>query len=404
MPREKLSAAEARRVALGAQGLAGARPARPGAAAVTRLFERVQVVQIDSVNVLVRSQELPLWARLGAHDRRAIPRAVERRALFEYWAHEASLVPVELQPLLRWRMDAARTGGAWGGLVKLARNKPDYVAGVLDEFRRRGPLAASELSDAEARRKPGTWWSWGDHKRATEYLFWCGELTASHRTSQFERVYDLPERVLPREVLAAPTPAVHDAQRALLDRAGRALGVATAADLADYFRIKKPVARPLVATLVEDGTLLPVTVEGWREPGFLHRDAAIPRRAEAATLLSPFDSLVWERARTERLFGFRYRIEIYTPAPKRVYGYYVLPFLLGDRLVARVCLKSDRAAGALRVNAAHVEPAAAGEERQIAAALAAELRAMATWLGLERVDVARRGRLGHALRQATAAG
>ena len=398
MPRarraDSLSAAAARRIALAAQGLDRPRPSRTGPAAVRALFDRVQIVQIDSVNVLARSQELPLWARLGAHDRTVLPRAVERRELFEYWAHEASLVPVALHPLLRWRMEASRRGEVWTPLRVVAL-RPDYIAGVLDEVRRRGALAASELSDAATHRKRGSWWSWGDHKRAIEYLFWCGDVTPVRRTSQFERVYDLPERVLPPAVLAAPTPAPRDAQRALLELAGRALGIATAADLADYFRIKKPIARPLVAELAENGTFIPVKVEGWREPAFLHHRATVGDRAEAATLLSPFDSLVWDRARTERMFGFRYRIEIYTPAPQRVFGYYVLPFLLGDALVARVCLKSDREGSALRVNAAHVGPDA---PPAVAERLAAELRAMAAWLGLERVEVGRRGNLGAALR------
>jgi hypothetical protein len=404
MPRAVvLSAATARRIALGAQGLAGPRPSRTGTAALRGLFDRLQVVQIDSVNVLVRSQELPLWARLGPHDRRALPRAVEKRELFEYWAHEASIVPVALQPLLRWRMDEARAGqNVWSGLATFARKRADYITGILDEFRSRGALPASGLTDAATNTKKAHWgWNWGDHKRAVEFLFWCGALTAVRRTSQFERIYDLPERVLPAAVLAAPTPSPRDAQRELLARAGRALGIATAADLADYFRIRKPIARPLVAELAEEGVLRQVAVEGWRDPAFVHVDAATPRRADAATLLSPFDSLVWERARTERLFGFRYRIEIYTPAPDRVFGYYVLPFLLGDALVARVCLKSDREGGALRVNAAHLEAGAAAAP--VAAALAGELRAMAAWLGLERVDVARRGNLGHALRQAVGA-
>ncbi len=389
-----ISAAQARRFALAAQGLAAPRPARATAAALARMFARVHLVQIDSVNVLCRSQELPLWARLGGHDRALLPRALERRALFEYWAHAACLAPVELQPLLRWRMAEARGGGAWNHLVEIDRKQPAYVAAVLDEIRARGPLAASELSDADARRVPGSWWSWGDHKRAVELLFWAGELTTSRRTSQFERVYDLTTRALPAAVVAAPTPTVADAQRALLERAGRALGVATAADLADYFRIKK-TARARIAELVEDGALLPVTVEGWRDPAYLHRDASAPRRAEAAALLSPFDSLVWERARTERLFDFHYRIEIYTPAAKRRFGYYVLPFLQGDRLVARVDLKADRAAGVLRVHAAATEAGIA--PREVAGPLAGELRAMATWLGLERVQVGRKGNLARDL-------
>ena len=361
------------------------------------MFDRVQLVQIDSVNVLCRSQELPLWARLGAHDRGLLPRAVERRRVFEYWAHAACLAPVELQPLLRWRMAEAFQNGAWGSLVALGKREPRYVQAVLDEIRARGPLAASELSDAAEKKRPGQWWSWGDHKRALELLFWAGALATARRTTQFERVYDLTERVLPPAVLAAPTPTVEDAQRALLERAARALGVGTASDLADYFRIRT-TARARIAELVEAGTLVPVTVEGWKHPAYLHRDAAAPRHAAGAALLSPFDSLVWERKRAERLFDFHYRIEIYTPAAKRRFGYYVLPFLLGDQLVARVDLKADREAGALRVHAAATE--AGVRAAAVAGPLAAELRAMAAWLGLERVLVGTRGDLASPLSRA----
>jgi uncharacterized protein YcaQ len=403
MPPRKLSLAAARRIALAAQGLAGARPAKADLRAVRRVIDRVELLQIDSVNVLVRAQELPLWARLGAHPRDALPKLVARRALFEYWAHEASLVPVELHPLLRWRMDAARQGNnTWGHVSRMGRERPDYVARILDEIRARGPVAASQLEDAAKHVKGGSWWSWGDHKTAIEFLFWSGQVAASHRLASFERVYDLAERVLPAEILAAPTPPIEDAHRALLRRAAHALGVATATDLADYFRIKRPLARPRVDELVDAGELIPVQVEGWREPAFVDPDAAEPRKADARTLISPFDSLIWERARTERLFGFRYRIEIYTPAPKRVHGYYVLPFLLGDRLVARVDLKSDRAASALAVQAAHAEPGLPVDRAEVAQALAAELRAMATWLGLDHVRIARKGDLARDLRAASA--
>jgi uncharacterized protein YcaQ len=394
--KRELSIGEARRIALAAQGVSSPRPARAGDAALAKMFGRVQLVQLDSVNVLCRSQELPLWARLGAHDRRLLPRALESRSLFEYWAHAACLAPVELQPLLRWRMAEAFQNGAWGSLVALGKKKPGYVQAVLDEIRTRGPLAASELSDAATRRRPGNWWSWGDHKRAVELLFWSGALSTARRTAQFERVYDLTERVLPSSVLAAPTPSVADAQRALLDRAARSLGVGTLADIADYFRIRT-TARARVAELVESGALVPVAVEGWDKPAYLHRDAVSPRRVDAATLLSPFDSLVWERKRTERLFDFHYRIEIYTPASKRRFGYYVLPFLLGDRLVARVDLKSSREIRTLLVHAAATERGV--KPATVAGPLAAELRAMATWLGLEHVVVGRSGNLAAPLRR-----
>jgi uncharacterized protein len=397
--RPRLSADAARRIALAAQGLARPRPARADAAAVRRVLGQIQLIQIDSVNVLVRTQELPLWARLGAHDRGVLPRLHGRRRLFEYWGHMASLIPIDLQPDLRWRMKEAMSGdNVWGAVARLGRDQPDYVARVLAEFRDRGGLAASQLTDAEAKRIRGPWWSWGDHKRATEYLFWTGQLAVAHRLPSFERVYDLPERVLPPATLRAPTPDPADAHRALLRRAAGALGVATAADLADYFRIRKTPARARVAELVDAGELVAVEVEGWREPGLVDPDAAEPRRAEARTLVSPFDSLVWDRARTERLFDFHYRIEIYTPPGKRRFGYYVLPFLLGDRLVARVDLKADRAAGALAVRGVFAEPGV--ERRATAAALADELRAMAGWLELDRVTVAAKGDLARDLRAA----
>jgi uncharacterized protein YcaQ len=399
MRRTALSIGEARRIALAAQGLSSSRPTRVGAAALAEMFRRVQLVQIDSVNVLCRSQELPVWARLGPHDRRLLPRAIEKRAVFEYWAHAACLAPVELQPMLRWRMAEAFQNGGWRSLVSLGRKKPEYVKAVLDEIRARGPLAASEMSDAATKRRPGQWWSWGDHKRALELLFWSGALTTTRRTSQFERVYDLTERVLPATVLAAPTPSVEDAQRTLVERAARALGVGTASDIADYFRIRT-TARARIAELVEAGTLVPVAVEGWKHPAYLHRDAAMPKRADAMALLSPFDSLVWERKRTERLFDFHYRIEIYTPPAKRRFGYYVLPFLLGDRLAARIDLKSDREANALIVHAAATERGT--KPSIVAGPLAAELRAMATWLGLERIVVGKKGDLAGLLRRTLA--
>jgi hypothetical protein len=435
---ERLSTAAARRVALAAQGLARGRPARPGPAALRRMFADIQLVQLDSVNVLVRSHELPLWARLGPHARTLLPAAVARGELFEYWGHEASLCPVALHPLLRWRMAAAADGQhVWGHVARMGRERRGFCDEVLAQIRARGPLGASEIeggaprgpevpSEARARVAPGEigagvspgndrsmteaatasrartgWWEWSDGKRALEYLFWSGALTATRRPGGFERVYDLPERVLPPAVLAAPTPAIEDAQRALLARSARALGVATAADLADYFHMKMPVARPRIAELVEGGALVPVEVEGWRAPAFLDPAAAMPRAVDACALLSPFDSLVWHRERGERLFDFHYRIEIYTPAPKRRFGYYVLPFLQGDRLVARVDLKADRAAGVLRVRGAFAEAHAA--PAAVAPALAAELRAMAGWLGLAGVVAAARGDLARPLRAALAA-
>ena len=308
--------------------------------------------------------------------------AGRRRQLFEYWGHEASLLPVEAQPLFRWRMERARAGqGIYAGLATFARDRAGYVDAVLAEVRAHGPLAAGDL--AEGGRGEGGWWGWSDGKLALEFLFWAGLVTTGTRRG-FERVYDLPERALPRAVLDAPTPSAAEAQRELLRRAARALGVATARDLRDYFRLDAADMPLRIAELVEAGELLPVAVEGWPQAAWLDPTARLPRRIDAQALLSPFDSLVWERERTERLFAFRYRLEIYTPAHKRIHGYYVLPFLLGDRLVARVDLRSDRKAGSLRVVATHLEQGV--DERVVVGPLANELRLLADWLGLDRVD------------------
>jgi uncharacterized protein YcaQ len=393
-PRTRLSAAQARRVALVAQGFAERRPDVPSGWAVRRLFDRVGLVQIDSVNVLQRAHYLPLFSRAGPYDTALLDRAAHYapRRLFEYWGHEASLLPVSLQPQLRWRMERA-ADDAWGGMRRIQRERPELVAEVLEEVRARGPVAASDVLAHERPARTGPWWDWSDVKRAFEWLFWSGQVTSARRRG-FERLYDLPERVLPAAVLRAPTPAHEDAQRALVRVAARALGVASERDLRDYFRLPLADARARVAELVEGGELLPVEVEGWRGPAYLHPEARLPRRVDARALVGPFDSLVWERSRTERLFGFRYRIEIYVPAPQRVHGYYVLPFLLGDRLVARVDLKADRQSRALRVQAAHAEP---GAPPQTARELRAELASMAGWLGLERVEVMPRGDLAGAL-------
>jgi len=395
-PVERLSAAQARRIALAAQGFADPPPAgAPNGWAVRRLIDRVGLVQIDSVNVLQRAHYLPLFSRAGPYDTALLDRAAHYapRRLFEYWGHEASLLPVTLQPALRWRMDRA-AHEAWGGMRRIQRDRPELVARVLDEVRASGPVAASEVLEHERPKRTGPWWDWSDVKRAFEWLFWSGQITSARRRG-FERLYDLPERVLPAEVIAAPTPAVDDAQRELVRVAARSLGVASERDLRDYFRLDLADARARVAELEEAGELVPVEVEGWTAPAYLDPAARMPRRVRACALIGPFDSLIWERSRVERLFGFRYRIEIYVPAPKRVHGYYVLPFLLGDRLVARVDLKADRRAGALRVQAAHAEPDAPAESAE---ELRAGLESMAGWLGLERIDVVPRGDLAPALR------
>ena len=294
-----------------------------------------------------------------------------------------------MYPLLRWRMDrAARKQQIYGGLARFARERKDYVAGVLDEVRDRGPVSARDLSAPGERTGP--WWGWHDGKIALEYLFWAGAVTTSTRRG-FERVYDVPDRVIPADIQALPTPSESDAQRELVRRSMRAMGIATATDLRDYFRLPVAGARRAIAELVEEGALMPVTVEGWRQEAFLDPDADWPARGSGTALLSPFDPLVWERSRTERLFRFRYRIEIYVPAEKRKFGYYVLPFLYRGRLVARVDLKADRQAKVLRVLAAH------GEGRRCTGAavetLAAELATLAEWLGLSGVAVGKRGDL-----------
>jgi uncharacterized protein YcaQ len=388
---ERLPAGLARRIALAAQGFAEPRPSgEVSVRQLRRMTERLAVVQIDSVNVLSRSHYLPAFSRLGAYPRAALDDLTARRhAVFEYWAHEASFLPVRLQPHLRWRMAAAEQH-AWGNMVRLQRERPGYVAEVLDRVRADGPLKAGDLAEPRPDRA-GAMWNWHDGKIALEWLFFTGEVTATHRTTAFEKVYDVTERVLPADVLRAPTPEPADAVRELVRTAARALGVATERDLRDYFRLRPEATRQAVAELADAGELQPVEVAGWGAPAWLDPAARRPRWVRARALLTPFDSLVWERPRVERIFDFHYRLEIYTPAAKRVHGYYVLPFLLGDRLVARVDLKADRQAGVLRVQAAHGEE---GIERPlVAAALAEELRLMAGWLELDGVGVAERGDL-----------
>ena len=396
MIRDTLTAGEARRIALAAQGFGGPRDAPLGRRQLTKLIERLGVVQIDSVNVVSRTHYLPAFSRLGAYPRELLEELAwaRKRPLFEYWAHEASLLPLSTQPLLRWRMEDAREGvGTWKGIARFMRERRAFLDRVLEEIAARGPLSASELEMGH--KGEGGWWGWSEAKRAVESLFWAGELTTATRRGTFERVYGLPHKVLPAAVHAAPTPPRDEAQRQLVAIAARAMGVATERDLRDYFRMGVAETRARVGELVEAGDLTPVTVKGWREPAYLDPAARRPRKIAAQALLSPFDNLIWFRERTERMFGVRIRLEIYTPAEKRTHGYYVLPFLEGDAITARVDLKADRKAGVLIVQASHAEPWASGDTP---ANLAAELRRMAAWLGLESVRVEPKGDLAGALR------
>ncbi len=324
---------EARRIALGAQGLAGKRDDGPAnRRALRAMVEQLGVLQIDSVNVLARAHLLPGFSRLGRYDTGDLhalsygtkkPKA--ERAFFEYWAHEASLLPLALHPLFRWRMArAARGEEVYSGLARFGREQRALIARVLQEVRERGPLAAGEFSTGEKRRRRLVGWS--DTKHAVEWLFWAGELTTATRRGTFERVYDLPERALPKPVIDAPTPAEPDAIRELIRRSARAVGIGSERCIRDYYRIGPADAKRAIAELAEAGDLIPVTVEGWRGPVWLVKDAAIPRRATGRALLAPFDPLIWQRERVEALFGARIRLEIYTPAHKREHGYYVLPF------------------------------------------------------------------------------
>ncbi len=397
--RETLSAATARRIALAAQGFAEARPDGPvGVRQLRRMIDRLGLLQIDSVNVLVRAHYLPLFSRLGPYDTTLLDRLAwggRKRTLFEYWGHEASLLPLDTQPLLRWRMARAVAGnvGFKSYLMRYGQERRAFIQAVRRQIEDRGPLSAADLTDGG--KSAGKWWGWSDGKQAMEWLFIAGQVTTSGRRGAFERVYDLTERVIPSDVLALPTPSDAEAQRTLLRMAAQALGVATEYDLRDYFRLGPGDTKARLAELVEAGELLPVTVEGWSHAAYLDPRAHFARSVDARALLVPFDPLVWERDRAERLFGFRYRIEIYTPVEKRQFGYYVLPFLLGDRLVARVDLKADRANSRLLVHAAHAEPAA--KPAEIVEPLRAELRLMADWLGLETVKIIPAGSLGRAL-------
>jgi len=394
---------EARRLAIAAQGLARPRPAGPiGPRHLRALFETVGQMQLDTINVLERTQFLVPFSRFGDYPRETLHALTGPHGdLFEYWGHAVALLPMAHYPLFRWRM--AQEGTVGDRPVYAARREQfrrehaGYIAAVFAEVRARGPLTARQLSDP--RPRDGEWWARRSFGRvALEYLFLRGDL-AGWRTPAFERVYDLPERVIPDEVRAQPAPAAEDAQRRLVAIAARALGVATTSDLAAYYALKPQIVRRCITELVDAGELVAVTVDGWKDPAYALPGARTARLTRThATLLSPFDSLIWERARTLRLFGFDYRIEVYVPESKRRYGYFVMPLLLGDRLVARFDVKADRSASALQVRGSYVEPDI--DARSIADAAADELESMRRWLGLDRLVVARRGNLAAALRAA----
>ena len=403
MPLE-LSIQQARRLALSAQGF-GKSPDTPAtAASLNRTLQRLGVVQIDSVNALVRSHYLPLFSRLGDYPQASLDQLAwgtrRQRRLFEYWGHEASLLPLQLYPLMRWRMAQARVGrGIYRQLAAFGRDRPEVIERVLAAVRERGALGAGSLSTREERAGP--WWDWSEEKHALEWLFAAGEVTVAGRRG-FERLYDLPERVLPAAILDQAPPSEAEAHQGLLLHAAGALGVATEQDLRDYFRLSPQQSKAALAVLVEDGRLQACAVQGWKQPAYVAGVPRIPRRIEASALLSPFDSLVWARERTERLFDFRYRLEIYTPAHKRVYGYYVLPFLHDGRIAARLDLRAERAHGRLAVHAVHEE--ALGLDEAGYQALALSLRQLANWLGLAQVQLNCPRAEGSRLRQALLSG
>lgn len=383
---DQLSRAQARRVALRAQGFGDPRPTgRIDRRHLRKTMNRLQLLQLDSVPVIIRTQYLPLYARLGPYDTALLDRtAYHHDEWFEAWAHEASLLPVETEPLLRWAKRRAESGDTWGGLVRFAHDEPDYIDAVYREVAERGPMLASELTDP--RPRAGDWWAGRSMGRlALDWLFRIGRV-GIRRVGNFEKQWDLTERIIPDAVQAVPTPSEDEALRELLVRSADAHGIGTAEDLIDYFRLPVKAARPRLAELIEDGRLVECAVEGQAKTYLRHPEATLPRWIRARALLSPFDPVVWHRPRAEALFDFEYRIEIYVPKDKRRYGYYVLPFLLGDRLVGRVDLKTDRNERVLRVLAAYAEPGT--DPGEVGSELRGELDALAQLVGAESVDVA----------------
>ena len=387
-----LTLAQARRTALAAQGFGQPRPAgRIDVRHFRRVIGHINLLQLDSVNVAVRAHYMPMFSRLGAYDRDALDGWINGPEMFEYLGHVASVMPTADLPMLRHRMTGDRK--IYSRTQQVLDDHPEYIEQVLDEVAEHGPLTVTDLSNAGSRTGP--WWGHGRGKVALDWLYATGRLTIRGRTRNFVSIYDLPERVFPPELLAEEM-SQDEAHREMLLRAARAHGVGTLADLADYYRISH--ARSHLEDLVADGELEEVAVEGWRQPAYLHPAATRPRQIRARALLAPFDPVVWFRDRTERLFGFHYRIEIYVPEPQRRYGYYVYPFLLDDELVARVDLKADRKAGVLRALGSFVEKGQ--DPGRVAPELAAELRLMAEWLGMVEVHVSSKGNLSAALRKA----
>jgi uncharacterized protein len=413
-----LSLTEARRLAIASQGFGG-RPRTASVSHLRRLAARLQAFQIDSVNVLIRAHYVPAFARLGPYRTATLDSlAYRERELFEYWGHAACLLPVSLYPLVRYRME--KHAGRTQEYMRSPRGV--YMKQVYAEVAERGPITAAELSNPG--KRSGSWWGWwgtGNGKATLEHLYDAGLVAISGRRG-FERQYDLTERVIPRATLEAPAPPREEAMKQLICLAAKACGVGTASDLTGYFHVDTwrdrmpagphwasaknshrrraaPIGKRLVAELVEEGRLLAARVEGWKEPAYLHPEAHVPRSVEARGFVTPFDSLVWERSRVERLFGMKYTIEMYTPPSKRVYGYYVCPFLAGDALVARCDLKADRTRKTLMVKSAFLEPGQPA--RRVVADLAGALREMQKWLELDQIEVGRRGDLAAILRRST---
>lgn len=435
---ESVSLDEARRIALAAQGFDTPRPSRAGPQRIRAVLDRLSVLQLDSVNVLCRSHYLPLFSRLGPYRRELLDQMAwgQPRELFEYWGHQASLMPLTLHPLLRWRMQAAqnwtwdgwtsatkpgqppadwartwdaRIHAPWAvtvGMTRLTLERPAILDEVLEQVRRHGPVLADDAAPTVVRRgredpdpdpSTGRMWNWQDGKIAIEWLFCTGAVTTATRRS-FTRLYDLTERVLPKETLAVDTPEEADARRELMRRAGRAVGIGSEKQLRNYFLMPRALARIAIEELIESGELIKVRIDGVRGVRYRwHETEPSTGSSRTRTLLSPFDPLIWDRDRIEQLFGFRYRISIYTRESERTDGYYVLPFLSGGSFVARVDLRAERDRSALVVPTVSSEPG--HDPDTLAAELAVELRSMADWLGLEQVVVGRRGNLAAALKK-----